>query len=60
MIRACTASVIAMKGTSRSNTISGSPSSAAAAAKPAGRPSVYRRPSSTASALTPTPASSDT
>ncbi len=56
MIRACTASVISTNGTSWPNTISGSRCDSAAAAKLAGSPPVYRRPSSTASPATPTEA----
>ena len=55
MIRACTASVISTNGTSRSKAISVSPLSAAARTRTPGSAPTYRRPSSTASALTPVP-----
>ena len=60
MILVCTASVISTNGTSRPNAMSGSPCDSAAATKLAGNPPVYRRPSSTASAATPTEARSAT
>ena len=60
MILACTASVISMNGTSRSNAIKGSPACEAAATSAAGSDPAYRRPSSTARPVTPTPASSVT
>ena len=58
MILACTASVISTNGTSRSKAISVSPLSAAARTRAEGRDPTYRRPSSTARALTPAPARS--
>ncbi len=60
MMRACTASVISMNWVSRSSTISGSRCSVAALTSAEGRLLAYREPSSTASALTPTAASSET